>query len=94
MKAVEIITVRLDRQREGLLLRDLCRELDASDRHDAAVDIEVYRHATVQTDLSIHLRWETRPSRGLKTTLGQRLASALREFGPTNHSIWQEEERK
>ncbi len=88
MKTLEIITVRMDPQREGPLLRELRAALDAKSLRDDRVIVELYRHATVQTDLSIHLRSETLRADGFPSALGQRLASALREFGPISHSTW------
>jgi len=90
MKTVEISTVRMDPQREGPLLRELRAALDARSLSDDPVHVELYRHDTVQTDLSIHLRTETLPADGLPSALGRRLASALREFGPVNHASWLE----
>jgi hypothetical protein len=94
MKTVEIITVRMDPQREEPLLRELRVALDAKSLSDDRVNVEFYRHATVETDLSIHLRSETLRADELPSVLGRRLASALREFGPISHSVWFEEGRR
>ena len=91
MKTVEIITVRLDPRGEEPLLRELHATLEAHRLSDDRVIVEFYRHATVQTDLSVHLRSESPQTEGLPSALGRRLASALREFGPVNHSAWIEE---
>ena len=92
MKTIEIITIRMDLRREGPFLREVRAVLDATSLSDDGVDVELYRHATVQTDLSIHLRSEKLQTDGLPSSLGQRLASALREFGPISHSTWFSEE--
>ena len=92
MKTVEIITVRMDLQREKRLLGELRTTLDRKSLSDDRVIVQIYRHATVETDLSIHLYWETLGADDLPSDLGRRLASALKEFGPINHSVWFEEE--
>ena len=94
MKTVEIITVRLDPRREEPLLRELRTTLETQSVSDDRVIVELYRHATVQTDLSIHLRSDSLEADGLPSVLGRRLASALSEFGPINHSAWFEEGRQ
>ena len=91
MKSVEIITVRLDPRREKPLLRELLATLETQKASNDEMIVELYRHATVKTDLSIHLRCESLQATGLPTALGRRLASALKEFGPINHSTWVEE---
>ena len=91
MKTVEIITVRMDPQREEPLLRDLRAALAAKSPSDDRVNVELYRRAMVQTDLSIHLRSDSPRMDVLPSVLGRRLAYALRDFGPINHSAWYEE---
>ncbi len=94
MKAIEIITIRLDPRREDSLLHELRTAVEMQAASDDRVTVELYRHASVKTDLSIHLRSETRLAEGLPCALGRRLASALREFGPISHTAWIEEERQ
>lgn len=94
MKTVEIITVRLDPRREEPLVRELRTTLETMRLSDDRVTVELYRHAMVKTDLSIHLRSESPRTDGLPSVLGRRLASALREFGPVNHAAWIEMERE
>ena len=91
MKTVEIITVRLDPRRKEPLLGELLATLESQKLSDDQVIVEIYRHATVETDLSVHLHSESPQARILSSDLGRHLASALREFGPINHSAWVEE---
>jgi len=52
--------------------------------------VKIYRHAALETDLSVHLHWESeRPERN-GSALGLRLAQAFKEFGLVHHSIWVE----
>jgi len=94
MKTVEIITVRLDPRRKEPLLGELLATLESQNLSDDQVSVEIYRHATVATDLSIHLHSESRQTQALLSDLGRHLASALREFGQINHSAWVNEGRQ
>ncbi len=54
------------------------------------LEVTIYRHATVATDLSIHLVHETEGDAEPDRTLGQRLAATLEELGLVNQSLWTE----
>ena len=57
------------------------------------VETKTFRHASLDSDLSIHLHWESeRPERN-GSPLGLRLVRALEEFGLIDHSIWVEKEK-
>jgi hypothetical protein len=57
------------------------------------VEINIYRHAALESDLSVLLHWESvRPEQN-GSSLGLRLAQALKEFGLIDHSIWIEQEK-
>ena len=93
MKTIEIITVRLDPRRQDSLLRELRTTLETQRVSDDRVNVEVYRHATVKTDVSVHLLFESFEPDAQPSALGQRLASALKEFGLVSHSLWIGRER-
>ena len=94
MKTVEIISVRLDPRRKEPLLKELRATLESRKRSDDQLIFEIYRHATVPTDLCVHLRFESPSAQVLPSDLGQHLASELREFGQISHSTWVEEEER
>jgi len=54
------------------------------------VEIRVYHHVVVETDLSIHIYWKSEPGSQNKSPLGLRFSSALRNLGLLNHSVWVE----
>ncbi len=57
------------------------------------VETKIFRHAALESDWSIHLRWESeRPERN-GSPLGLHLDRALKEFGLIDHSVWVEEEK-
>ena len=94
MKTVEIITVRLDPRRREPILGELFATLESQNLSDDQVSVEIYSHATVATDLSIHLRSESPQTQALPSDLGRHLASALRELGQIFHSAWVSEGRQ
>jgi hypothetical protein len=55
------------------------------------VEIKTFRHAVLETDWSVHLLWESERPEQNGSSLGLRLAQALKEFGLIDHSIWVEE---
>jgi hypothetical protein len=52
------------------------------------LEIKTYYHSLVETDLSIHIFWESEKENQDKTPLGLKLSSALKPLGLLNHSVW------
>ncbi len=59
----------------------------------ALVDMKTYRHAALDTDLSVHLCWKSDRAEQNGSILGIRLAHALKEFGLVDHSVWIEDKK-
>lgn len=90
MKWLEIIELRTADSNRELLesrLRELLNEVDMETKQQT---IKAYSHTLICTDFSIHLFHESKTVEHFGSGLGLRLASALREFGLVNHSIWLE----
>jgi hypothetical protein len=88
MKWLEIIELRaVDRNQELLnsQLQELIDEVNMESRKQA---IKFYCRVMVDSDFSIHLFHNSEMVEKGGSQLGLRLASALREFGLVNHSIW------
>ncbi len=92
MKCVEIITLRsrgnINRQSVDELLKGVS-ESD-SDMLNHLIEIKVFRHSVVETDLSIHIYWESEQGSQDKSPLGLRFSSALKPLGLLNYSVWVE----
>jgi hypothetical protein len=88
MKWIEIIELR------SVSHRCVLQELDVeSFLTDASLAVKpcainVYRHGTIETDVSIHLLYDSEQADIHGSALGERLASFLKEFGLVNHTVW------
>ncbi len=94
MKWVEIITLRSPGNINRELVDELLKGVDdsdaATDTSNHLVEIKIYHHSVVETDLSIHIYWKSKPGSQDKSPLGLRLSSALMPLGLLNHSVWVE----
>lgn len=91
MKSLEIITLRSGTKPEKTTFRELVKEIEAADVEEGPVGFRLYRHAAVESDLSIHIHRENVRGTPAKSALGLELARLFGEFGLVNHSVWIEE---
>lgn len=91
MKWLEVIKLRSAGQGSGLL-EELLRSIDRFGQ-DGLIEMKTYHHASLETDLSVHLHWESGGPELNGTALGLRLAQALKDFGLIDHSVWIEREK-
>ncbi len=88
MKWLEIIELRSADSNQELMksqLQSLINEVNREAKHQK---IKVYSHITVETDLRIHLIHDSKKAKASRSPLGLDLASALKEHGLVNHSVW------
>lgn len=93
MEWVEIITLRSSGKINRQFVDELLERVpDCESPTDTPrlVEVRAYYHSVVETDFSIHIRWESEPGRQDKSPLGLRLSTALRNLGLLNHSVWLE----
>jgi hypothetical protein len=94
MKWVEIITLRSPSEINGQFIDELLNEVgksdEATDTPKHLIEIKIYHHSVVETDLSIHIYWESEPGSQDKSPLGLRLSYVLKPLGLLNHSVWVE----
>jgi hypothetical protein len=92
MKWVEIITLRSPLKINGQFIDELLNGVDESDSPTVTpghlVEVIIYHHSVVETDLSIHIFWESEKENQDKSPLGLRFSSALKPLGLLNHSVW------
>jgi hypothetical protein len=94
MKWVEIISLRSSTHSKIPFVDELLKGVSESDlptdTPEHLVEIRVYHHSIVETDLSMHIYWESDPGSQGKSPLGLRFYSALKPLGLLNHSVWVE----
>jgi hypothetical protein len=91
MKWLEVIKLRSAGKDSGSL-NELLLLMDKFSQR-GLVETKIYRHAALETDLSVHLRWDSEWPERTGSSPGLHLAQALKEFGLVDHSIWIEEEK-
>ena len=94
MKWLEIIELRSAGGNTKLLesqMQKLVNEVHEKTENHAA---KAYCRLMIVTDFSIHLFHDSKEVKKSGSPLGLRLASALKEFGLVNHSIWIERHGK
>lgn len=88
MHWIEIVGLRtVGRDKEGAIKR-LKQQIRHADRNEKQVKIRIYHHATLETDLSIHLIWDSDKINRGGSKLGLMLAEVLKEFGMVDHTVW------
>jgi len=92
VKWLEIIKLRRAGNGEEIL-REFLRSLANSGQIRELIEIRTYRHASFDSDLNVHLYWESERPEPNGSALGLHLAQTLKEFGLMNHSVWIEEEK-
>jgi len=90
MKWLEIIELRSVGSNRALLESELQSLINEVNQEARQQKIKVYSHITVETDFSIHLYHDSKEAEIGGSPLGLRLATALKEFGLVNHSVWVE----
>jgi hypothetical protein len=90
MNWVEIITLRSPTRINTQLVDELVKQVDKSDTPKHLVEIRIYHHSVVETDLSIHIHWKSELGSQHKSSLGLKFSYALRNLGLLNHSVWVE----
>ena len=91
MKRLEIIQLRLAGIVPANLLNDIRRSVLTGTETDT---VGIYFHATIPTDLIIHIQTETKTRDTHTSDFGLRLAAVLREYGMVQHTVWIEDQRK
>ena len=90
MKWLEIIELRSvgsDRELLESQLQKLINEVVKETKKQA---IKAYSRVMIDTDISIHLFHNSKEVENSGSQLGLCIASALKEFGLVNHSVWVE----
>lgn len=87
---LEIISIRTATYRETLAALDLCRRIRPRDSAGPPLELRVYCSVGYSSDLSVHIRWDSKGGQHGKSPFGLELSSALSHLGFVNHAIWME----
>ena len=90
MKLLEVVELRTAAGTAAKVeeyLRDWVRQYDRG-----AVVARSYRHASLETDFSIHMSYESNNDETVPFTAGKQLAASLKDFGLVHRSVWVEQE--
>ena len=90
MKWVEVIEFRSYQKDQALLELDVRNCLRDALSNADIVKIDVYSHATLPTDLGIHVHYDSVTVANQGSPLGIQLVSELQAFGVVNHTVWVE----
>ncbi len=85
MKRLEIIHLRLAAGSSDDLVEDIKRSATGSVQ---TAEIRIFQHAGVATDLGVHILHDTDGAAPLPSHLGTSIASALKDHGMVEHSVW------
>ena len=88
MKWLEVIGLRAANSNRELLESQLQKLIKEVGRETKKQAIKSFSRVMIDTDFSIHLFHDSKKVENSGSPLGLRLASALKEFGLVNHSIW------
>ncbi|MHB2148450.1 hypothetical protein ACX8XP_05285 [Calditrichota bacterium LG25] len=90
MKRLEIIEIRTTgNNRDDLerFLKNWQAEVRAKGK---TASVQIYQQAQLESDFSVHLRYNPDTTEKEYRVLGERLISDLKEFGLVNHTVWLE----
>ena len=88
MKWLEIIELRSVHTKRALLETQLQKLIEDVKKEAEKQVIKTYNRVMIDADFSIHLFHDSANVKHDGSPLGLRLASALKEFGMVNHSVW------
>lgn len=88
MKWIEMIQLRSADSNREILKSKLQRLIDEADSKRKGRVIMAFSRVSIDTDFSIHIFHDAEDVENGGSSLGLRLASALKEFGLVHHSIW------
>ena len=85
---IEIVGLRTVGRDKEVAIKRLKQQIRQAECTERQVKIGIYHHATLETDLSIHLVWNSDKINRGGSKLGLMLAEVLKEFGMVDHTVW------
>ncbi len=88
MKTLEIIQLRSTIYSIDSLSTKIGESIRA--RGEKSELVTIFRRDGLETDLAVHIRLSDVSGAGGPSKLGERLASALKDYGLVEHTLWEE----
>lgn len=85
---LEIISVRTAGRAERMNALELCKQIRSHQVAERSAKIMVFCNISYETDLSIHIHWDSGSMRPAKSSLGIQLTELLKHHGLVNHTVW------
>jgi hypothetical protein len=93
MRWIDIITLRSSATSLESLDNEVLLSIINNKRKKSLKSSKIYRRHAMDSDLSIHLFWDSANVEQKANPLSQHLILFLKQYGLVNHSIWVEEDR-
>jgi hypothetical protein len=90
MKWIEVVQLRAADNHLKIMESRLKQLIDVIGAKSRQQNVMICRRSSIITDYSIHILHDSSKVEGQGSHLGLQLATALKEFGLVNHSIWVE----
>jgi len=88
MKILEIIELRSGSKQFKFLKLELNSLINKLNKESNDCTIKIYSHLFVDSDISIHLHYDSNKTDINGSPIGLQIISILKEFGLTYHHIW------
>lgn len=86
LETIELRTASNNKDRAEKYLKNWIEQINQSQNN--ALISHAYSHINIDTDISVHLVYETQDEDENHILVGKLLASALKEYGLVNHNVW------
>lgn len=86
MRQLEIIHLRSSGEPTEILSNQIAESIRAAETDTEVVTL--YRRKGLETDVAIHIHHLKEPGAEGQSSLGVRLASALKAYGLVEHTLW------
>lgn len=88
MNWLEIIEIRSACGCQKLIDSKLKNLIEETTQNAMQLNLRIFKHATLDTGFCIHLLHDSNQIEDEGSTIGIHLASAMKEFGMVNHTVW------
>ena len=88
MKWIEVISLRSASHNSEEICKEVLASIKECKRDQRLKEMKLYRHGTIEIDISVQLAWESGNVNLMGSEAAQHLIHLLKEYGLVNHSVW------